>query len=213
MRRAGCRGWQSNPGPPEYEVGVLTTRQRRSVFSQRTWIKALAESWERGIKWFRPDSRLTRMYGYWIIFTVYSRYKASLEWTVKMETIRSSETLVNTYKNYATQKKTEDHNQHFNRDENLKYTSGSELHYIVLSRSCCCWCWRDKTLSLSLSELRPPTGLLSILQMIHEEPMEPRRNSTERGKPKNSEKELSQCDFAHHKSYMDWPGREPKPSR
>jgi hypothetical protein len=29
------------------------------------------------------------------------------------------------------------------------------------------------------------------------------------GKPKNSEKNLSQCHSVHHKSYMDWLGREP----
>jgi hypothetical protein len=30
-----------------------------------------------------------------------------------------------------------------------------------------------------------------------------------RRKPKNSEKNLSQCPFVHQKSHMDWPGREP----
>jgi hypothetical protein len=35
----------------------------------------------------------------------------------------------------------------------------------------------------------------------------------DRGKPKNSEKNLSQCHFFHHKFHMDWPGREPGPPR
>jgi hypothetical protein len=31
IRIAGRRGGESNPGPPEYEVGELTARPRRSV--------------------------------------------------------------------------------------------------------------------------------------------------------------------------------------
>jgi hypothetical protein len=59
-------------------------------------------------------------------------------------------------------------------------------------------------------ELRPPTVLLFILQMIHEYG-EPRWNSIDRGKPKNSEENLSSCNSVHDKSHIDWPGRERGP--
>jgi hypothetical protein len=39
--------------------------------------------------------------------------------------------------------------------------------------------------------------------------MEHRWNETDRGKPKYSEKNLSQCQFFHQKSHMDWSGIEP----
>jgi hypothetical protein len=43
--------------------------------------------------------------------------------------------------------------------------------------------------------------------------MEQRWNEIDRGKPKYSEKKLSQCHFVHHKSHMDRPGIEPGPPR
>jgi hypothetical protein len=72
-------------------------------------------------------------------------------------------------------------------------------------------------LSLSMigghvSELLPPTGLLSIPQVIYDSG-EPRWNDIDRLKPKNSYKNLSQCHFVHHKSHMDRPGREHGPPR
>jgi hypothetical protein len=42
---------------------------------------------------------------------------------------------------------------------------------------------------------------------------ERRWNDIDRGKPKNAEKNLSQCHSVHHKSHMYWPRREPGPPR
>jgi hypothetical protein len=43
--------------------------------------------------------------------------------------------------------------------------------------------------------------------------MEHRWNETDRGKPKNSGNNLSQCLFVHHKYHMDSPGIKPGPPR
>jgi hypothetical protein len=43
--------------------------------------------------------------------------------------------------------------------------------------------------------------------------MEHRWNETDRGKPKYSEKNLSQCHFVYHKSHMDQLGIETGPPR
>jgi hypothetical protein len=53
-----------------------------------------------------------------------------------------------------------------------------------------------------VSELLPLTNILFIPQIIHEYG-ERRWNDTDRGKPKNSEKNLSQRHFVHRKFHMD----------
>jgi hypothetical protein len=59
-----------------------------------------------------------------------------------------------------------------------------------------------------VSELLPLTDILFIPQLIYEYG-ERLWNNIDREKPKKSEKNLSQCFFAHNKSHMDWPGRIP----
>jgi hypothetical protein len=54
----------------------------------------------------------------------------------------------------------------------------------------------------NVSELLPTTGQLFFTQVIYEHG-EPFLNIVDRRKPKNSEKNLSQFHFAHHKSHMD----------
>jgi hypothetical protein len=53
-----------------------------------------------------------------------------------------------------------------------------------------------------ISELWPPTGLLFVSQAILEH-VEPWWNNIGRVIPKNSEENLSQCHFVHHKSHID----------
>jgi hypothetical protein len=59
-----------------------------------------------------------------------------------------------------------------------------------------------------VSQLGPATGLLFNPQVIYEY-VESRWNDTDRGKPKNSERNLSQCHAGHHKSQVDRPRRGP----
>jgi hypothetical protein len=59
-----------------------------------------------------------------------------------------------------------------------------------------------------VSKLGPARGLLFNPQVIYEY-VESRWNDTDRGEPKNPERNLSQCHAVHHKSQMDRPRREP----
>jgi hypothetical protein len=54
----------------------------------------------------------------------------------------------------------------------------------------------------SVSELRPPAGLLFFTQMMYDMDSQDRIILTEE-KPKNSEKILSHCHFVHFKFHMD----------
>jgi hypothetical protein len=53
-------------------------------------------------------------------------------------------------------------------------------------------------------------GLLFIPQIIYESG-EPWWNDIVKGKLNNSETNLFQCHFVHHKAHMDLPGCEPGP--
>jgi hypothetical protein len=61
-----------------------------------------------------------------------------------------------------------------------------------------------------LSLWTAPTNRLSV-HPPDDTSMKLRWNDTERGNPKNSEKNLSEWHFVLHTSRMDWPGRESGP--
>jgi hypothetical protein len=71
------------------------------------------------------------------------------------------------------------------------------------------YCYCCDGARLCLCGTGPLAGPLSILQMIIWKNIEQQWNDTNRGKPKDSEINLSQCHFVHQKSNMDWPKREP----
>jgi hypothetical protein len=54
---------------------------------------------------------------------------------------------------------------------------------------------------------------LPLMLLIIQEYGDPWWNDTDRRKPNNSAKNLSQHPFVQHKSHMNWSGREPEPSR
>jgi len=58
------------------------------------------------------------------------------------------------------------------------------------------------------SELRPPTT--SPRRHVS---LEAWWNHTNKGKPKNLKKNLSQCHFVNHESHTDWCGHEPTPPK
>jgi hypothetical protein len=87
----------------------------------------------------------------------------------------------------------------------MEATNLSEM--LVTTFCCCCYSCRCEI----MSELWPPMCLLFIPQIY--EYGERLVNDTDMGKPKNSEKSLSQCHCVPHKSHMDWPGHEPSPAQ
>jgi hypothetical protein len=60
-----------------------------------------------------------------------------------------------------------------------------------------------------VSELRPPMFLL--LTPTWYVYGEPQWNDIDREKPKNSYKNIFQCDFVHHKCHLEWAGHKPGP--
>jgi hypothetical protein len=78
----------------------------------------------------------------------------------------------------------------FFRTKNSSFSATLENGYKPNTYYC------SSRLGENVSELRPPTGLLFIRQVIYE-CGESRRNDTYRDKPKTSEKNLSQCHFGH----------------
>jgi hypothetical protein len=89
------------------------------------------------------------------------------------------------------------------RDYTVLYTrklsSSYSLRENIKSQKCCS-CWSGETGPLTCDHQRVYCSSRRWYMSTA-----PRWNDNDRGKPKNSEKTLSQCHFICHQSHMDWP--------
>jgi hypothetical protein len=80
--------------------------------------------------------------------------------------------------------------------------------YLLISLCCCYCCERERLCLYGTSAANGP-----IVHPLDDTWVntEQRWNDIDRGKPRDSEKNLSQCHFVNHKSHMNCSGREPGP--